>query len=252
MLVITGVSDRVGEMKNYPFALRELIPVRPKEGDMFVLFPIHHKERDYGYMVFLNEYLPIEVYNYRICHESLGISIENLHKQMILKRSIEELDRLHMVDQMTGLYNRFAISRFKKEYIQRGRYAVVMIDMDGLKVINDSYGHLAGNNAICTTANAIRKSLNEDDLIIRYGGDEFVVLSRNTDMQFWTKMREDLNLRIKKSVDHQKLPYKVGASLGFAIVDRNVEKLDFEKALEAADRGMYEDKKRRKAGRKPE
>ena len=50
---------------------------------------------------------------YRICQDSIGSSIENLHRQMILKSNIAELDRLHMMDQLTGLQNRFAFKRYR-------------------------------------------------------------------------------------------------------------------------------------------
>ena len=68
-------------------------------------------------MVFLNEMLPVDNYHYRICQDSIGSSIENLHRHMILKSNIAELDRLHMQDQLTGLQNRFALKRRRGEYV---------------------------------------------------------------------------------------------------------------------------------------
>ncbi|MCR5235050.1 MAG: diguanylate cyclase [Lachnospiraceae bacterium] len=76
---------------------------------------------------------------------------------MILRSNIEALDRLHMTDQLTGMYNRYALMRFSEKYTAGKVYSIAMLDMDWLKSINDQYGHLAGNNAICILADAIKK-----------------------------------------------------------------------------------------------
>lgn len=164
MVAITGVSERTGQLKNVAFPVEKLLPAEAKEGDILIFLPIHYKEQDYGYMVFLNEYFPIEIYNYRICHESIGSSIENLRRQMILQCSIQKLDELHMQDQMTGLYNRFALQRFRNDYIAEGEFAIAMIDMDGLKRINDEFGHLSGNHALCVIADVLRNVTDKEEL----------------------------------------------------------------------------------------
>ncbi len=248
MMAVMGVTKRTGELKDYPFSIHELVPIEVAEGDILIFLPIHHKEQVYGYMVFVNEQLPIDLYNYRICHESIGSSMENLHRQMLLRKSISELDELHMQDALTGLYNRFAWKRFCQKYFDEKSYCVVMIDMDGLKKINDGFGHLAGNNAICITANVIKNSIDEDDLVIRYGGDEFQVLSLNADPEHWEHMRDVINNEIAANVARQKLPYQLGASLGYAICDEQ-HPMSFEECCEKADQAMYENKKLRKSGR---
>ena len=197
-------------------------------------------------MVYLNDDLPIERYVFRIFQESLGSSLDNLHKKMMLKGNIRELDRLHMEDQMTGLYNRFALNRFAPEYIREGAYTTVLADMDGLKTINDTYGHLAGNNAICMIAESLREALSEGDLLLRYGGDEFLILSKNTDPLYWERFRSGLNGRLNRSGEKQKLPYAVGISIGYSICD-GTGSCAIEKQIERADRQMYENKKARKA-----
>ncbi len=245
MVAITGVSGRTGETRNVTFPLEEFFPGEAREGDIFILFPIHHKERDFGYMLFLNEYFPIEVYNYRICHESIGSSIENLRRQMILQSSIQELNELHMTDQLTGIYNRFAMERFREDYVESGEYSVAMIDMDGLKNINDSFGHLAGNHAISLTANIIKKSVDSGDLAIRYGGDEFQILSHRVDEEYWRQRQDLINEKLATIAERQKLPYELGVSLGYAI-SVGESRLEFEECCRLADEAMYEIKKRRK------
>ena len=195
-------------------------------------------------MVFLNDDLPIEQYTFRIFQESLGNSIDNLHKRMILKSNIIELDRLHMEDPLTGLNNRFGLKRFSSVFPEGTAYAVAMIDMDGLKKINDAYGHQAGNNAICMIAEALKETAEPGDLLIRYGGDEFLVISHNTDPNRWEKMKELLNCRLEAGAEKQRLPYPVGVSVGYAVSDPgSSERL--ESIIAQADQRMYEDKKER-------
>lgn len=246
MIAVTGAIKGERRWKDYPFSLKQLLPQEVAAGDIMIIMPVHHKEQVFGYMVFMNELLPVDMYNYRICHESLGSSVENLHRQMVLRKSIVELDELHMRDALTGLYNRFACKRFWKKYEQQKRYCVVMIDMDGLKKINDGFGHLAGNNAICITANVLKNMADKEDLVIRYGGDEFQIISGQTDASYWETFRENMNREITVNVKQQKLPYQLGVSLGYAVCE-DVQATSFEQCCEVADAAMYENKKLRKS-----
>ena len=248
MTAVAGFSGRTGRIRNESFPIEKLAPVQPQPGDQLLVFPIHHTARSYGYMVFLNDNMPVDQYIYRIFQESLGDSINNLHQKMILKGHIQELDRRHMEDQMTGLFNRFALRRFAEHYSQGKAYTVAMIDMDGLKIINDTYGHQAGNNAICMIADALREVTGERDLVIRYGGDEFLILSENTDPQAWERIREKLNSLLRSSVEKQRLLYPVGVSMGYAVTD-GTEPAGLDRQIELADERMYEDKKKRRMRR---
>lgn len=238
MLALVGYTDRTGKVTDVVFDKKELCPIQAEAGDIFLFLPLHHMDQVYGYITFINEYLPVDAYNYRICHESLGTSLENLHRQLILKKSIQELDELHMRDALTGLYNRFAWKRFSEDYVKTGAYSVAMLDMDRLKPINDNFGHLAGNHAISMVADAISASVSNDDLVIRYGGDEFQILSACIEENYWSKVSEAINKKLQEYVMRQKLPYSLGVSLGFCIC-REGDKISFEECCEKADQEMY-------------
>lgn len=248
MVVLTGESERTGALEGASFVLRELAPAAPQAGDVFLILPIHYVNRSFGYMVFLNEMLPVDNYHYRICQDSIGSSIDNLHRHMILKSNVKELDRLHMQDQLTGLQNRFAFKRYRDQYTSSpGGYSVALADIDGLKTINDQFGHLAGNNAITITAGVIRDAVGADDLVIRYGGDEFLILSLAADASRWEERRKKINRQLTQIARRQQLPYYLGVSLGCAVSTPDAP-LSIEEGLEKADRAMYENKKSRKAG----
>ncbi|MDE7254003.1 MAG: GGDEF domain-containing protein [Acetatifactor sp.] len=251
LVAITGTADRIGTLQNFAYPTEKIVPVEEQDGDLFILYPLRHKDKLYGYMVFLNVYLPIEAYNYRICHESICSSIENLRRQMILRSSIKELDKLHMRDQMTGLYNRFALNRFASRFVDEKVYSIAMIDMDGLKKINDNFGHLSGNHAICITANVIQECTDEKDLVIRYGGDEFLILSHHLEPEYWETLRTKMNDILTQTKKQQQLPYELSISLGFAISTAE-QTLTYAETCELADHAMYENKMLRKKGREKE
>ena len=245
MVANTGNLRDKGRIEDVEFPVNMLIPLHVKAGDIFILMPVHHNERVYGYLVHVNNYAPIDVYNHRILHESIGSSIENLRKQMILQNSIRELDDLHTHDALTGLFNRYAQERYKKRYIEAGSYTVVMIDMDGLKTINDTYGHLAGNNALCIMADALKACVDMTDLLVRYAGDEFLVVSSITNRGHWEYFGERLNHNLKQRREQQKLPYELEASVGYSICEKDARR-DFEECYEEADYNMYMNKRERK------
>ena len=249
MVVLTGYTNRTGKLKNQAFSLRQLVPLIPQEGDLFLFYPIHNKARVYGYMVFVNETLPISIYNYRICHESLNSSIENLHRLMEQKKLVAQFGELHMRDAMTGLYNQFALQKFQDDYVTADGYIVVVIDMDGLKTINDGNGHLAGDRAICMVADVISREAEEGDLVIRYGGDEIFILSRHADEAYWKKFAVRVNELLEKGAKEEDLPYPMGVSVG-CCVSRETGSDGLEHAIALADNRMYENKKQRKRMRK--
>lgn len=245
MVVIAGNTRERGRVSHTQFKREELFPLDVRSGDLFILMPVHRNERVYGYVVHINNFMPIDIYNHRILHESICTSIENLRRQMVLKNSIKELDDLHMHDVLTGLYNRYAQERYASRYTSHNSYTVVMIDMDGLKRINDTYGHLAGNHALNILADALRECADMSDLLVRYAGDEFLILSYNTECFVWDMFCEKVNQLLVSISEKQKLPYVLSASIGYCICkDSKVQ--TFEECYQKADASMYHNKMKKK------
>jgi len=246
MVTLAGRCDTKGLFFEKEYNLSDIVPVPVNEGDMIFVLPIGYQNKIWGYMSFVNDYMPIKTLNYRICHESIACGLMNLHRKKILMNTVEKLEELHMTDALTGLYNRFALRQFKHNYEEKGNYTVVMMDMDGLKSINDGFGHLAGNHAISLTARTIEKCIPKEDLLIRYGGDEFLLVSYNIEKSYWKSLGDTINKMLQDQVKDENLPYNLGISVGFSI---NIPLLQetFEECCELADRKMYQNKKDRKA-----
>jgi diguanylate cyclase (GGDEF)-like protein/PAS domain S-box-containing protein len=149
-------------------------------------------------------------------------------------------------DSLTGLVNRRRFRRALEETISfNSRYgatgAVLAIDIDGLKVVNDTFGHPAGDNVLRRVAAILRGRVRETDLIARMGGDEFAVLAPKSGAEGATQFAEDLRAGISENDPDEDGP-AVSASVGVATFggpDRGAEAV-----LESADQAMYRVKER--------
>ncbi len=152
------------------------------------------------------------------------------------------LDQLARHDVLTGLHNRRAfIERLQEEHLRMGRtgarYALVFLDIDHFKAINDTYGHRTGDAVLKHVASIIQDSSRMTDYAARFGGEEFVVLLPNTSehaVGFAEKVRATI------AQDTIAVVGKLTVSIGVAVAD--LDDPNEEVALNAADRAMYEAK----------
>ncbi len=157
------------------------------------------------------------------------------------KRAEEEILHLATSDPLTGLANyRELIDVLDSEIKRFGRtgrsFAVLLLDLDGLKKINDAHGHLAGSRALCRLANILRVQSRAIDTAARYGGDEFVLILPETESEAARKVEQRISERLKS--DGEKPPISV--STGAAIFPQDGKTID--ELLGAADRALYRKK----------
>jgi len=157
------------------------------------------------------------------------------------KRADERVRQLAVTDPLTGLanYRRLldALDLEIKRSERSGRpFAILLLDLDGLKIINDAFGHLVGSRAICRLANTLLIYCREIDTAARYGGDEFVLVLPETDMESAQQVAQRISERLKNDGD---LP-NLSASVGAAIYPDDGESLD--ELLSAADHALYREK----------
>lgn len=166
------------------------------------------------------------------------------------KFGAQALYKLATQDQLTGLANRALFLDCLRQGLltakqNNKKLGILMIDMDGLKGINDLHGHRLGDVALKEIAQRIKQSLRHDDLVARLGGDEFAVILASVENQ--ELARQAMN-RISETCGlpfvFENLDLKIGASLGLAIYPKDADGID--QLIECADLNMYHDKRSRK------
>ena len=159
------------------------------------------------------------------------------------KQAEVEIRRLATTDPLTGLANYRTLigtldAEFKRYDRTRRKFAVLLLDLDGLKKINDSYGHLVGSRALCRLAEVLRAHCREIDTPARYGGDEFAVVLPEAGAQEAWRIAERIRTRLPG--DGESPPISV--SVGIAVFPEDGETI--ERLLSAADSTLYEMKRR--------
>ena len=168
-----------------------------------------------------------------------------------LQRIADELRNINMTDPLTGIYNRRGLNTFAPDIFksQDGFVNIVCADVDGLKPINDTYGHEGGDNAIIVAANAIKNSMPEGAVCVRTGGDEFCVVFRSESEEEAANCIEEVDSYLSQYNELSGLPYKVGCSCGYTTVPAS-RLVTMEDMIKAADKNMYSVKLERKTVRR--
>jgi diguanylate cyclase (GGDEF)-like protein len=164
-----------------------------------------------------------------------------------LGRIADSLLALSRTDALTGLGNtRVLDERLREELARAVRYrsslAVLMIDVDGLKSINDLHGHRGGDAALRHVAQAIRRTSRRIDVAVRWGGDEFAILAPNTDEAAALHLGE----RVRVLVEQLPSPLGFGIAVSVGVATRHGERGsgDAEALAAAADAALYAAKRR--------
>ena len=164
---------------------------------------------------------------------------------LVAGRQADELEQRLSVDALTGLFDRRTfLARLGQEHERNARYpeplAVAIVDVDGLKGINDRAGHAAGDAALRAIADAIRHGLRAADTAARFGGDEFAVMAPQTDDEAAASLAE----RIRARAEAVRLPGGLGLTVSVgAACARPGQPWTPEGILERADRALYEAKR---------
>ena len=174
----------------------------------------------------------------RIFRDQIGITVEN--KLLNL-----ELERLANTDSLTGLYNR---SHFQRQFEQQQRlrdrtagpdFSLVLVDINGLKGINDTQGHPAGDRLIQAAGQLLQRCTRADDIVCRIGGDEFMILCPSTTLG----EAERLIARIREAVPALAALVSPAGSVGLSLGAASTTEVAPGRLMQLADSRMYEDKR---------
>ncbi len=213
----------------------ENITERISAGESFQIETVRQKKN--GEKIFVS----VLGYPIKLDEDQLGVyAVYN----DISKRKKEEnkIKYLSFHDQMTGLYNRryFENEMERMNSSRKLPISILVGDLDGLKKVNDNYGHKEGDRYIKDGANLISKVVRDEDIVARIGGDEFAVIL--------PECAEKVVARIKDRIVGECEEQSVSLSVGFAVKEE--EEQDLNEVFKEADRRMYEMKKNKKREKK--
>ena len=180
---------------------------------------------------------------YEFTYLFVAIAVTFLGLGYVLGRQADTLRRLSSTDPLTGLCNRRALDhRLRHEWDRAARYrsplALLLIDVDGLKQVNDARGHGAGDDLLRRLGAAIRQSLRGSDVGARWGGDEFVILAPGTSREAAEQLANRLLARLKGSTRSRE--NAIFASIGVAVVAPEARHLSSpESLMQTADKALY-------------
>ncbi len=166
------------------------------------------------------------------------VEVDNEPRILLYARPVEEGDasvnqELLYRDALSGTYNR----RYYEDYLRRRHLAagVAIFDLDDFKLINDTFGHLAGDRAIRTVSDVVRRSIRSTDLLVRYGGDEFVLIIDGISSEDFGRRLRTISENIVKATVEDYPQVRLAASIGGVMArGRSVEE-----AVHEADGLMY-------------
>ena len=226
---------------------------RADEPQVFYLMLLHQKEQFYGYAMFHYNRGEIPSTFFQHWNVILSGALSNMHKRNELMALYEERRLSSITDVMTRLLNRRGLEEQLAPIWQRlcnnqDSTAFVCFDLDGLKQINDHFGHQAGDFAIRLTANAIRKAAPRDAITARMGGDEFLAVLPDAGRAEADRFMEEFNRQIELMNRDEDRAFRVEASCG-AVVFRLDTLSTIERCIRKSDEEMYRKKEERHARR---
>ena len=162
----------------------------------------------------------------------------------------ERIETLAQTDPLTGLFNLRVFNEvWQREHDAsergRGMYAVLLIDIENLKRINDDFGHDGGNSALCLVAQCLKRSIRSSDTAARFGGDEFAVLLPGASAE----IAEGVGARVRNHVYKTTLDLRsrmIRCSVNIGLATYPKDSRDLRELLAIADRNMYRDKELRR------
>ena len=242
------------EMHDFPVSemLPDLFSDKDGRGDYYFM-PLHIGERTLGYCAIKDSMFPVRSRLFHNFITNISNSLESVRKILCLNRVTQKLNKLYTVDTLAGINNRsgfrIGTQHLFQECIRDRRPVMLMfLDMDGLKYINDTFGHKAGDNAIRCMAEVLRQACTGQEVCCRFGGDEFIIFAADYTEQKAQALSEKIRHLLEQTNQKKKFSYTLAASLGYhiAVPEQNTNLFQL---VTIADHIMYEEKKRHKTSR---
>ena len=238
----TGIASQkpfaVVTRYNYQNIILTFLPMASSDGEKNVAYIVTYTESDYLSNIKIEK-------NYIIALFFVVIGLLYLFSIYVVI-SQEKLKDLALYDGLTKLPNRtLFMIELANEIHRSQRYktdiALLFLDLDGFKTVNDTYGHQVGDKLLVHIAAILTSSLRESDLVARLGGDEFTVIVTDVNQEKEVvNLAQNLIDRINKDIIIDHKPIHVGASIGVSIYPNDAKEID--ELVRLADEMMYESK----------
>lgn len=221
-----------------------------------VFSPVHEQNQLFGYST--ASYMQIDdtdahrLFKF-VNHIGHMLAIEESKERLYqLNRELYEknmeIEALYIRDPLTKIFNRRGFQQTLYPMLRDTRHSYLMIaslDLDGLKYINDTFGHKDGDFALCSFTEILKSLCGKDDFCARFGGDEFVYVSFTDDKNAGEVFQEQLYAALDELAETLEKPYRITGSCGCCIVKAEQD-VDADVVLQKADTLMYEQKRKRK------
>lgn len=254
-IVLRRIFGRYGEITpcDIRFERKYILPPsimeqEPPQG--YVMLSIHYKNKYYGYMVLVfdkDQWIDGYAQNYLANIANVIYSAELQEKIS----GLEEIRSLYLLDALTGIDNRRGFEKklralYEQRYTTEKKLYVISLDMDGLKYINDTFGHSEGDKALCALADILQSLIGPEESCARVGGDEFNVILLSEDTDRGSRFIRDFEAALKEKNSDEKRLYDLSASIGGCCISQESD-LSLMGCLQKADREMYAWKRNKKA-----
>ncbi|TRW90682.1 putative bifunctional diguanylate cyclase/phosphodiesterase [Candidatus Methylobacter oryzae] len=174
----------------------------------------------------------------------LAVMVMVVGSSKVLSRSLAELEYYAIHDPLTGLHNRRHFNEILQYEIGRSgrhkhQFSLLMLDLDDFKDINDSYGHLTGDSALCAIANVLNGHTRNGDLCARIGGDEFAIILSETGPEGGKKVAENVGRALREMTITSASDNRFRLTVSIGLSSYPINGLTADELLENADAAMY-------------
>lgn len=233
------------------FPRRDILPEEYlKDGEPIYVLPFHENNNCLGYIVLKHRDLGRMKYILSMWIQGIADAIDR--QQMYEEnKTLSELRKNYNKDELTGIGNRREIERAMSQRQERlaatgEAFCIASVDMDGLKVINDKYGHLEGDEALCAFAEILAKETEGIGTAARTGGDEYMLCLGVTTDEEVEKIISSIRQSVAEYNKNSGKEYELDASIGYAFCRKGISLMA---CMQQADKNMYQEKRGKKNSR---
>lgn len=213
----------------------------------FILIIVNHKkvERKYFFSLVFFPIPPLACTFLQILFYGKSLALNGVVLSLLIV-FLNFQSRGLNIDYLTGVYNRKKLETYMREKInvstENKSFSAILMDLNNFKLINDTYGHNIGDNALENCVKIVKTCLRSSDFIARYGGDEFCIILDISTIEDLEATIARMNNCIKNYNDQGTQPYELSFSMGYAVYDYHSH-MTVEEFQKYIDKLMYEDKR---------